>query len=170
MLSIIRSVHFIFVRQTESTKQFIRFQTFLAGKLQRKDRHEPIGHSHLYIFLPIRHNRSGRQLMRFTNFFAFENLHDHHFSFRTDQFTPGSRIRRESANKIIDFLHRLIPVDPASLFEYLRSRTNSPTIAISSCGTGFTHRSEWRPPSQRPAFRPTSSVYHAQSLHYPYRQ
>ena len=34
-----------------------------------------------------------------TNLFSFQNLHDHRFSFRTDQFTPGGRIRRQSTNK-----------------------------------------------------------------------
>ena len=49
---------------------------------------------------------------------------------RRNDFSPGSRIRRQAADEVINPFHRLKPVDTASFFENLRSRTEFGRIFI----------------------------------------
>ena len=66
---------------------------------------------------------SRRKPMRLFHFLRLKDFQYHHRSVRLHQFRPCSRVRRQTADKIINPFDRHVPINTASILEYFGSRT-----------------------------------------------
>ena len=112
-----------FSGQFKSAQQLIRFQAFLAGKLQSTHTNPTVCTGYANIRLTIGLQSSGSGFMRMLYLLCFKDFQNHRRSVGLYQFCPRSRIGRQTTDKIINPLDRLVPVDATSILEYFGSRT-----------------------------------------------
>ena len=107
-------------RQPEASQQFIGLQPLLARQLQGTDTDKSVGRGDADVAFAIRQQGAGGEPVGLGQLFGLEYLHHHCRAVGQEQLGPGGRIGGETAYKVVNALHRPVPVDAASLFEYLR--------------------------------------------------